>query len=404
MAWRAAGRLLERDGEPTYLLGDTAWEALRRLTADEADLYLETRAAQGFNAVFTVALPEYEPLDEPGAVGATPFHDLDPVRPDERYWRHVDRFVEKAASLGLTVGLNPAWGNHWADEPLLFDAGSAERYARWIAERYADADLIWMIGGDREVTTPAHRAVVEAFAAGVAGRQPVAFHPRGHGSSADVFPDAPWLDIHMVQSGHTGWGTPNYQLIEQDLRWERPVVDGEPNYENHPVMTPPRHPGGIWERAGDWRFDDADVRRAAYHATFAGAAGHVYGCHDIWQFNDEAQRRPMNASNLPWQEALQLPGAVQMGHLARLLREVRFAEWAPDQSVISTGAGFLAGHQRAMVRTGPPGVLVYVPPGRAPQLDLNRWGERDWSTRWWHPIDGTWHQERPAGDGVLLLA
>jgi Protein of unknown function (DUF4038) len=213
-----SGRFLRRDGEPWFLIGDTGWYAVRRLTRDEADHYLSVRAGQGFNTVLTVAVRGL--LDAGGAnmAGETPFHDLDPARPNEAYWRHVDWYVGRANELGLTIGLLPTWGWHWRDEEFdgkpFFNAGNARAYTAWLAGRYQDNDVIWVLGGDREVSTPEHRATIEEFAAGVrevvGDRQLVTFHPVGHSSSSDTFQDADWLDFDLVQSGHTGWGTPNY--------------------------------------------------------------------------------------------------------------------------------------------------------------------------------------------------
>jgi hypothetical protein len=46
---------LDQD-EPFFWLADTAWELFHRLDEAEAKLYLDKRAAQGFNVVFVVVL------------------------------------------------------------------------------------------------------------------------------------------------------------------------------------------------------------------------------------------------------------------------------------------------------------------------------------------------------------
>ncbi len=55
----------------------------------------------------------------------------------------------------------------------------------------------------------------------------------GLGSSND-FAGVPWLDFDIWQSGH-GRNTPNFLHIEADYAREnpRPVLDGEPGYEDH---------------------------------------------------------------------------------------------------------------------------------------------------------------------------
>jgi hypothetical protein len=51
----------------------------------------------------------------------------------------------------------------------------------------------------------------------------------------------------------------------------KPVVDGEPGYENITEGLQAAEPGIP-------RLTAADVRRFAYCGVFAGAAGHTYGC------------------------------------------------------------------------------------------------------------------------------
>jgi len=206
-----------------------------------------------------------------------PFLDGDPGRPNESFWRHIDAVVARANALGLTIGLLPTGGTHGHDRvdgagPFL-DASAALAYGRWIAERYQHSDIIWVLGGDRPIETDGHRATVAAMAAGIreviAGHQLMSLHPPGRSSSSDFLAHAPWLDFDMIQSGHAGLTTPNYQFVEQDLQWAntRPTLDAEPNYEDHPVMSP------TWKPILDWRFDDSDVRRAAYHAASPVPAG-----------------------------------------------------------------------------------------------------------------------------------
>lgn len=398
-----SGHFLRRDGEPWFLLGDTAWELLHRLTEDEADHYLTTRVGQGFNTVLTVGISEFDGLGTPNAAGHLPFLDRDPRRPDERYWEHADRVIRRAGDLGLTVGLLPTWGTHWHDDPPFFDVETAEHYGRWIADRYRNADIIWVLGGDRRISTVDQRQMIDAFAAGirqiVGDSRLITFHPRGQASSTDDVPGAEWLDFNMIQSSHTGWATPNYQLIEQDYRAEppTPILDGEPNYENHPVMTPSSPRTGSWEQVPEWRFDDRDVRRAAYHAVFAGACGHVYGCHDIWQFFDPDRADPINGACLPWRAALELPGANQLGHLVRLVGELDLLRWTPDQSVLTSGIGFLGSHQRAMSSEG--AAVVYTPPGK--EIRLRRAAA---SVRWWDPAAGEWLPEQAPQDPVRLTS
>ena len=54
----------------------------------------------------------------------------------------------------------------------------------------------------------------------------------------------------------------------------KPVIDGEPIYEDHPVSFKPDNLG---------HSTAADVRRPLYWDLFSGACGHTYGHHSVWQ-------------------------------------------------------------------------------------------------------------------------
>lgn len=311
--------LITGDGAPFFWLGDTAWELLHRCTRDEITHYLRVRAAQGFNVVQAVVLAELDGLTVPNMEGHVPLHDLDPSRPDERYFALVDFAVAEAARAGITLALLPTWGDKfnrkWRGQEV-FTPDNAYVYGRWLGTRYADAPLVWVLGGDRPLETATHLTIVQRMAAGLregdGGRHLMTFHPCGVQTSAAFVHGEPWLDFNMIQSGHCGRDNGNWRMIALDRQREptKPVLDGEPNYEDHPVMKPG------WQEIGGW-FDAYDVRKAAYRAVLSGACGHTYGCHDIWQMWTP-ERAVHNRVRTPWTEALQLPGARQMGHVRKL--------------------------------------------------------------------------------------
>lgn len=397
-------RFLRRDGHPWFLFGDTAWELFHRLGAGDAEHYLHTRREQGFNTVFAVAISEFGGADVPNAEGELPLVDRDPERPNEPYWMHVDRIVETANREHLTVGLLPCWGSYWSEEGELFSTPArALAFACWIAERYRTADVIWVLGGDRNVENQRHVDVIEAFAAGirqvVGDQQLITYHPRE--SSKDEVGSAPWMDFDLIQSGHHGWNPANYQLIEQARGQtpSRPVIEGEPNYENHPVMDPE------WKPVPGWSFSAADARRAIYHATFAGAAGHVYGCDGIYQMSGVGEPDPITGAAHYWRDALQAPGARQVAAAARLLERLRFDEWEPRQDILVRRIGFRGGHLRAMARTDGSAAAVYAPWGRSVHLDPGQLRLQGARAFWWDPRAGSFlpgSNEVPSAGPTML--
>lgn len=309
--------LMLADGTPFFYLADTAWNLFHLLTRGEIDHYLTTRAAQRFNVIQAVALSEFDGLRTPNAYGELPLIDLDPCRPNEAYFAHVDWAISRMAELGMWCGFPPTWGDKWNQRwgkgPEIFTTENAYAYGQWLGERYREAPIIWILGGDRDADHNGHRAIVRAMAEGLTAGDCDAhlrtFHPWGGKSSTENWHDEPWLDFNMLQSGHTSARLHNHLMIAADYARTppKPCLDGEPIYDDHPDIALPRELNVPY-------FGAAEVCRAAWQAVFAGACGHTYGCHDIWQFYDGV-REPHNRARTPWTDALLLPGARQMQHL-----------------------------------------------------------------------------------------
>lgn len=130
------------DGSPFFFLADTAWELLHRCTVAEAELYLRDRATKGFTVVIqTVLLAELDGLRAPDAGGRLPLVDEDPARPNEEYFSHVDAVFDIEQSLGLFIGLLPAWGDkwnlRWGTGPEMLTSKGARSFGAYVGRRYA---------------------------------------------------------------------------------------------------------------------------------------------------------------------------------------------------------------------------------------------------------------------------
>ncbi len=159
---------LLRDGKPFFWLGDTAWELFHALSRDEADRYLERRAEQGFTVIQAVALAELDGLNTPNANGDKPLLNNDPTTPNDVYFRHVDYIVDKAADLGLTIGLLPTWGDkidkRWGKGPVIFTPETAKGFGRYVGNRYKNrSNIIWIMGGDRNPETTAQQTICRRY-------------------------------------------------------------------------------------------------------------------------------------------------------------------------------------------------------------------------------------------------
>jgi hypothetical protein len=386
--------LVTADGKPFFYLGDTAWELFHRLNREEADRYLVKRAQQGFTVIQAVAVAEFDGHTEPNAYGHVPFVDLDPTRPRAEYWAHVDAIVASANAKGLTVGFLPTWGRYWHDQvengKPLFAKENAAIYGEWLGKRYKDNGLIWILGGDRSIDTEEQKEIIRAMARGLrkgdGGVHLMTLHPPGGAGSSRWFHDDDWLDFNMRQNGHVAEYTGRYSQTraDYDRTPAKPVLDGEPLYEDHPLSFNAKNLGHSIA---------ADVRRPLYWDLFSGAFGHTYGNHCVWQMWQPG-RKPINDPLVTWTEALDRPGANQMQHARRLLESRPFLTRIPDDDVIAADRVATsvpgAGRYRFVATRDSAGsyAMVYAPIGRPFKVRMDKIAGPKVQAWWFNPRTG----------------
>ncbi|MBX3255183.1 MAG: glycoside hydrolase family 140 protein [Chitinophagaceae bacterium] len=377
-----------RDGKPFFWLGDTGWELFHRLNREQADQYLARRSEQGFTVIQAVALAEFDGLHTPNPYGDLPLLNDNPATPNEKYFQHVDYIIDKAAALNLVIGLLPTWGDKiwksgWGKGPEVFTIQNAKQYGKWLAERYKDKkNIIWILGGDRNPRNEAHINIWRSMAAGIIEGctvQPmITFHPQPNETgSAEWFHTDDWLSFNMFQNGHCR-NMPVYDKIQAvyNMHPIKPVMDGEPLYEDHPVCF----------NAKDLGTSNAyDVRIYAYLDLFAGAHGHTYGCHDIWQMYSP-YREAVNGPHVYWQEAMDLPGASQMKYVKRLMLSRPFLERVPDQSLIVENN--YAPSERIQATRGMDYAFIYSAMGKPFTVNLNKISGAVLNAGWFDPRNG----------------
>ena len=368
--------LVDEAGKPFFYLADTAWELFHKFNREEAELYLKDRADKGFTVIQAVSVAELDGISTPNAYGFLPFENQDPLRPatkegaENDYWDHVDYIVSKANSLGLYIAMLPTWGRYWRDgNHPPFNPQNARSYGYWLGQRYQNAQVIWVLGGDRNPDNEHHRAIISEMAQGLRegdqDRHLITYHPTGGCGSAQFFHNEEWLDFNMRQNGHNHWAE-TYKMTHSD--WNRndpvkPVLDGEPIYEDHPVAFDAGRRGHSVA---------ADCRRALYWDLFQGACGHTHGHHSVWQMWDPNKSPyPVNNPLMPWKEAIQQPGAAQMQWGKKLLLSRPFLTRIPatdevltPNSIPSAWPGEGLYRFVATMDTEGTYLMVYVPVGR----------------------------------------
>jgi len=398
--------LQHSDGEPFFWLADTWWYGATRRCAwpEPFQSLARLRAAQGFTVIqLVVGIPPEIPAWDPAAEneGGPPFlGDWSALNP--AYFDNVDRRLQCLIEHGLAPCVVGGWGHHleWLGEAAL------TRYWRYLAARYSAYPVIWCLCGESDLflerdfppstarpsgggawkrrlrlLTPrllaaaerrlrqlgaslkpaqperlrARRAGWERVGAALAqangNGHPVTVHPLPGVYSHEAVNNAPWLTLTGIQSGHSPHAAHAMVaalLAARTHTPRRPIINLEPWYEG--IL------GQFWE---------ADQRYAFWMCLLAGAAGHSYGAHGLWQMSTHADRFRAEWGRADWREAAQLPGAAQLGLAKRLLSAWRWWEIEPQPEAITPRWG--PGHETwpLLAIVGGRDRLAYLPAATA---------------------------------------
>jgi hypothetical protein len=385
------------DGTPFFWLGDTGWELFHRLTIEEITTYLDNRAAKGFNVIQAVALAEFDGLRKPNRYGELPLNNLDPTQPNNKYFSIIDSTIRLAKTRNMFIGLLPTWGDKvakmWGEGPVVFDSINAYTYGYWIGNRYKnEQNVIWILGGDRPAKqdTTDWRPVWRRMAKGIIDATDhhcfITYHPSGGNYSTSQFIHSEsWLNMNMFQSGHGGGhDVACWDLVTRDRNYRpiKPTLDAEPNYEDHPVNPWPKwNPDSGYYRA-------YDVRKQTYRSVFAGAAGVTYGHHAVWQFMS-AREETVNYPDRGWLNAIDRPGAYQVGYLKKLIESRPMLNRIPDQSIIVNEQGEKGEHIEAFRAADNGYAMIYLPVGKSITVNTSFMKCKEVMAWWFNPKDAS---------------
>lgn len=368
-------------GKPFFYLGDTIWLLFQRLNRAEAEEYLQDRADKGFNVIQAYVL---RGLDAPNRDGAVALVDRDPTRLNEAFFQNVDWVLRRANELGFVMALVVTKSWHVNAHPeKVFDEKNAFVFGQLLGARYRERDVLWYVGGDSAPGSDAAIwvAMARGLKAGCGGAQLVSYHGCGSTSSSQWFHTADWLDFNSIQSGH-GWAARTDRFVAADyaLKPPKPTIDMEPPYENHP--TGPATP----------RIDSHQVRKGAYWAVLAGAAGHGYGALDLFHLYHEDEGPFPRDGFQPWRRAMAYEGSRQVGWMRRFFEGIPWHQLVPDPSAIAAGAGEGETHVQAARTADGRFLVAYVPQGDPVSLRLDRLSPATVKARWFDPREGGWRE------------
>ena len=387
---KPGSRIIEyTDGTPFLWIGCTSWGMTEWLDRRQVGLYLDDRQSKGMNVVqlclFWGKRTDYPTkfyLNPENAYGHRAFVEKNglpdvshpavvkggsPVHPND-YWDHVDFCLHAIKERGMYAAVLPIWGRryvnatHEGQSARVFTPENIKSYGEFLGERYGnEPNIIWVLGGDVQATfggdfTGSYRLLAEGLAKGVTQHaanwnmdDPIwdslllTYHPDGDPmlNSSNWFHHDPWLDFNMIETYKSRDMV--VKAIKQDrgLTPVKPTILGEGQYEGT------TDPNGAPAKP-------INVRRQAYQAFFAGAAGFTYG----GAFDQEGNGPLFSPAN-NWEHLLQWPGANQMRYLRKFLQDNKWWNWQPLEGIFVHNKG--EGDLEKLAVKSANKILVYFP-------------------------------------------
>ncbi len=374
----ANGRYLVDAGDkPFFYQADTPWMLLFQLSLPEAEVFLADRKAKGFSAL-QIMMTGF--LGMKNRAGQLPFGaDNDLSKPNEQFFAHADKVIQKASDMGMLLMIAPMWSGNsdegWAGKekdgrikPLNVNGPEkAHLWGRWLGERYRKHENIaWLMGGDKnpgeshELIRQMARGIHEA-----APRQLMSVHNAPGNASAAHYDDQPWLSLNAAYT---------YEEVFKHIlgEWQRtkhvrPIFLSESGYE---------HESNDGRGGTPFR-----LRRQAYGAVLSGAlAGHAYGHRELWRVTGK------------WRESLQDVGSKQMPFVRQLFATRAWWKLEPETAdeLLTQGRGKVGDVDYITAARASDGTLaiVYIPKSRPITIALSCLSA-PMKVQWFDPTDGS---------------
>ena len=413
--------VIEKNGNPIFLVGDTVWLAGTQYDDLLMEKYLNNCQTQKFNFVGVFGTPLNFGLDDRlrNAYGNHPFNNSDPTQLNDAYWERFRSFVKKARKRGITVFMcvGGPLENRSPWPPLSdTDPYRSYDYGYALGKKFRDLNdaIIWSIAQDSRAGDPLNthnagislsklRNCAEGITDGVNndyspngsadyGTTFMTFHCQGGQTTADYYHNEAWLDFNSFQTqwANTIEGSANRKdksygvgvaLINTSLAAipAKPIVNLEACYEGH---THSHHgkfdPDGneyIGELKEAWH-----IRLEAYWNTFSGECGHVVGSDGLWNGED-------------YSTGINRPGRNDMIHLVRLIDAHPLKNHEPIQAMVKdarspdTDKDYIC----AIRDKNMAWAYVYDTDGRQFTLNMDQIKGPTCKAYWYNPRNGQWH-------------
>ena len=384
-----SGTYLEHsDGTPFFFLSDTCWSGPALSGESDWLEYLADRKEKGFTAIqFNMASPWRAAVTDAEGRQSYRFKNNEFLINEDFYTKRLDSRLKAINDIGLLAVPVLCWDHMKGDAGKELNEENLMTLIKFQVDRYKDIHTMWILAGDSHYNTEESERWKRIGRAVFRDNSLlVTTHPSGENWPWGDWENEKWLNILAYQSGHgdsdeaLNWihhgPHVNYNSREGLIR---PIINLEPPYEGlegHPSKEPHL---------------SYNVRRAVYWSLMVNPiAGISYGGHGVWSWHtkidEEPTAHPGTGIAKSWREAIDFPGANEMGLLRNLFESLPWTQLRPAQELLSQNNNDPGKFASSMVTLEKDLIVVYFPIGA--QSEINIPLALIESTTWFNPSSG----------------
>lgn len=326
------------------MVADSAQAMATNIAGSDVDVYLSTRAAQGFNAVqFTLVATPYisnSNANYATVAGIRPFTGAPVTTPNAAYWALMQTYVQKCLDNGLIAILNPYECGGGLPDLAAAGTPACTAFGQHLGNLFKNyPNVMWQLGNDFKVANGADFNVVNSLARGILAADPnhlmaielyfpesTSFEPTGFGTYAATrmtmngfYTYGPTYGYAMI--AYNGSGTSFAGRAGTNKASPCPTFLLEANYEYENLTGDDGSP--------------LNLRRQAYWSTLAGSSGQIYGNGYVWGFSSTQGKNIAlggGSSRTPvWLNNLASTGEAQLMIWKNFFASIPWHNLAPDQ-------------------------------------------------------------------------
>jgi Protein of unknown function (DUF4038)/Putative collagen-binding domain of a collagenase len=392
--------LVDQNGKPFLIVGDTPQGLMGRLTEQDAEYYFADRETKGFNTLGWIdvmcAGNDYRTNKDATTpdglrpfngylAGGTDFTHYDLSKPNEAYFVRLDHVLQLADKHHLLVFIDPIETIGWL--PALRNNGMkvAYAYGQYLGKRYKSfANVAWLNGNDFDNwTIPEDDRLVQEVSKGIRSMAPdqlqtVELHVR----TSSSFDDPRWIPLIEMNGTYTYSPTYIQMLHTYNQKPVAPAYLIEAHYDWEDVGEPPDFGTPLV------------IRKQDYWTMLTGGTGQFYGNKYTWSFADG------------WKDKIDTPAVEQLGIWKSFFSALPWQDLVPDQehAVLTGGFGTfgdvdtrVSESDYATAAKTPDGstAVIYIPTARAITINMASLAGAA-KARWFDPSDGTYQDASPS--------